>query len=328
MGVGGWKWIVCLGIGVAQVFAETEVTRRVPVDPKLPAYEVAAPLSPQKLSINGSGVMAGIITPLTKQFVAIHKDVDVELSYPSSTVVFDGLMDGTITVGAMSRALTELEKIAFERKYGHRIFEVCIALDALEILVNRFNPVAGITLEQLDGIYSTACLRGGPPVSAWGDLGLSGTWLNLPVEAYGGGPGWGTTRTFESLVCWGAVSKPSVHQKNIEDGILEAVAADVAGIGYTCLGQRSAEVRSVPVAESPAGPFVSCTAQTLQDGTYPLRRPLYLYVVPGGDGEMPAVVRGFLHFALSRDGQKIVSESGMVPLDAKQAALERKRLGK
>jgi len=324
------KFVAMLMLSVSWLHSQTEekaeVSRRVPVDGQLPAYRPAEKFSGQKFKIEGSGVMATILTPMAERFVAIHRETEIDLSYPSSAAVFDGLMEGRITFAAMSRALTEPEKLAFERKFERKLIEICIALDALEILVNRFNPVSGITIEQLDAIYSSAGLRGNAPVAVWGDLGMGGSWLNQPIEAYGGGTGWGTTRTFETLVSLGAESKSTVHQRNIETGIPAAVAKDISAIGYSCLGKRSAEVRSVPVAASNGSPYVACTAETLQNGSYPLRRPLYLYIVPEKNGNLLPVVRDFLLFSMSRDGQIVVSESGMVPLDAKQAAAERKIL--
>lgn len=279
-------------------------------------------------SVVGSGVMSSLLRTARKQFTTLHPEASIELSFPSSATVLEGLLTGRVKMGAMSRPMDQLEKKAFARTFGREILEVAIVQDALRILVHRLNPIPSLTLEQLDAIYSPAGLRGAAPATVWGDLGMAGSWELEPVEAYGGAPGWGTTLTFEGLVSWGARSKPGVHQANIETGVTAAVAANLGAIGYTCLGPLPDETRTVPVAENAASPPVDCTTANLQNGSYPLRRQLYLYIAPGADGSIPPASREFLLFLLSRTGQAAVAESGMVPLGAKQIWDQREKLPK
>ncbi len=294
---------------------------------RLPDYQPSAPIT-QSFKIYGSGVMANLLEKATKEFVAVHPDTTVELSFPSSAGVLDGLINGSVTFGAMSRPMGDLEKKSFARKYGHEILEICVAQDALQVLVHRHNPIPGLTLDQLDAIYSSVGLRGGLPVTTWGDLGLPGAWVNEPVEPYGGSPGWGTTLTFEGLVSWGALSKASVRPLNIESGVPQAVAANLGAIGYTCLGPPQDGTRTVPVAENISAPFVACTPENVQNGSYSLRRLLYLYAAPGPDGTIDRAFREYLLFLLSGAGQKVVAESGMLPLGIPQALAERQKLQK
>jgi phosphate transport system substrate-binding protein len=279
-------------------------------------------------SMAGSGIMASLLRIARKQFTAIHAEASIELSFPSSATVLEGLLTGRVKLGAMSRPMGKLEKKAFARTFGREILEVCVAQDALQILVHRLNPITSLTLEQLDAIYSPAGLRGAAPATTWGDLGVGGSWELEPIEAYGGAPGWGTTLTFESLVTWGALSKPGVHQVNIESGVPEAVATNLGAIGYTCLGPLPDDARAVPVAENAASAPVDCTPANLQNGSYPLRRQLYLYIAPEKDGSISPASREFLLFLLSRNGQAAVADSGMAPLSGKQVRDQRNALSK
>lgn len=300
--------------------AEDKPELRIPIDPGLPVYSGAGVNG--TLMIEASGVMQDIFTPATKLFTELNPGAKIRLSYPSSNSVFQSLIDGKIRVGAMSRFLTNPEKKAFEQKFGAKILEICIAMDALEIVVHRYNPITEITFEQLDAIYSPAALRGGNPVFTWGDLGLGGSWQSQPVEIYGGAPQWGTTLTFEALVTWGVPTKPGIHETAIER-IPDAVAKNFGAIGYTSLGRRNREVKSLPVAESAVGPFIACTPETLGNGSYPLRRQLYLYIVPEAGGRVSELIRDFLLLMLSREGQHIVSEAGMIPLGVEEIKKER-----
>lgn len=267
-----------------------------------------------QFTVVGSGVMSKMLRLLEESYEAMYPDMDLNLSAPSSAAVPTGLIKGTIAVGAMSRPMYPSEKQAFLEKHGFPIQEFQIARDALLIVVNRTNPLPGITMAQLDGIYSESRLRGGEKIETWSDLGLAGEWTSQPVKAFGGGKGWGTTTTFENLVCESAVSRSGILVDDIEEGIPQAVARDPYAIGYTCLGTTQADIKALPIAEKSGDPLVAPNAENLLNGTYPLERDLYLYVAPDGGGRVPPAVEEFVRFILSKQGQEVVAKSGMIPL--------------
>jgi phosphate transport system substrate-binding protein len=267
-----------------------------------------------------------MIRLLEEGYEAIYPEMDLKMSAPSSAAVPTGLIDGNILVGAMSRPMSQTEKQAFFEKYGYPIKEFRIARDALIVVIHGTNPLPGITMEQLDGVYSDRRLRGGPKIQTWGDLGLSGAWASQPVKAFGGGEGWGTTTTFEKLVCYGALSREDISVEDIENGIPDAVSKDAYSIGYTCLGTTQKDIKAVPIAETASDPFVAPTPENLLDGSYPLERDLYLYVAPDQGGRIPITIREFLRFILSKEGQAAVADSGMIPLTAPQVKKEQAKL--
>ncbi len=318
----GWGFLFLLLAGSALVKAQTE--REEP--PPLPAYVPVEKKLAGEFTVVGSGVMTKLIRLLEGSYETIYPGMDLTMSAPSSAAVPNGLIEGAIQVGAMSRPMDQSEKQAFFEKYGYPIREFRIARDALIVVVHGTNPLPGITLEQLDGIYSDLHLRGGQPVQTWGDLGLSGAWAGEPVNAHGGGEGWGTTTTFEKLVCYGAATRSGVSVEDIENGIPQAVSKDEYAIGYTCLGTTQKDIKALPIAERSGDPFVAPTPENLLDGSYPLERDLYLYVAPDKENRIPIEIREFLRFILSREGQAVVSDSGMIPLIAPQVKKERAKL--
>lgn len=319
----GWVFLLFLLAGLAVVEAQTE--REAP-PPPLPTYAPVENKLAGEFTVIGSGVMTKMIRLLEEGYETIYPEMDLKVNAPSSAAVPTGLIEGHIQVGAMSRPMDQSEKQAFFEKYGYPIKEFRIARDALIMVVHGTNPLPGITMEQLDGIYSDRLFRGGQQVQTWGDLGLSGVWASQPVNAFGGGEGWGTTTTFEKLVCYGAPSRSGISEEDIENGIPSAVSKDPYAIGYTCLGTTQKDIKALPIAERTGDPFVAPTPENLLDGSYPLERDLYLYVAPDQGGRIPITIREFLRFILSKEGQAVVADSGMIPLTAPQVKKERAKL--
>ncbi len=160
------------------------VWRSFPVDSAIPHYTKAENLSGHLLSV-GSDTLADVMVLSSKGFMTIYPDVTIELEHKGSATAPPALIEGRSQLAPMSRPMTDDEVTAFSSKYGYKPTFYRIALDALAIYVSKGNPIRGLTLQQVDGIFSSSLKRGGPSLDTWGSLGLSGAWANKAIILYG-----------------------------------------------------------------------------------------------------------------------------------------------
>ena len=211
--------------------------------------------------------------------------------------------------------MTVGEVEAFESKYGYKPTFYRVALDALAIFVNKDNPVRGVTLAQLDGVFSSTLRRGGPSLDTWGALGLSGDWTTKAITLYGRDNVSGTHAYFQEHVLQNGEFKTTVHE-NISEEVVDGVANDPSGIGYSGIGWRTSKVRVVPLAES-ASNYVKPTYDNVLSGAYPLARFLYIYVNQKPGQPLDKLTGEFIRYVLSHEGQEAVVEAKFFPLPVK-----------
>jgi phosphate transport system substrate-binding protein len=99
------------------------------------------------------------------------------------------------------------------------------------------------------------------------------------------------------------------------------------GIGYSGFGLQSSNVRILPLADAEGMPFITPSSVTVANQTYPLRRVLYLYVDKDPKNPLPEVVKEFLTFVMSQEGQEAVIKAGFFPLPASQVSKTAVALG-
>ncbi len=103
--------------------------------------------------------------------------------------------------------------------------------------------------------------------------------------------------------------------------MVQSVSEDQAGIGYSGIGYITSNVRAVPLAEKDGMPFVEATQQNADAGSYPLWRHLYVYVNKAPNKPLDPLVKEFIKFIYSKEGQKVVVKDGFFTLKA--AAIEK-----
>ncbi len=242
-----------------------------------------------------------------------------------------------IAIGPATAEVFATTDAPFAAKYHYEPFRVMVSLatfntprrvQALGIFVNAANPVAGLTLAQLDRIYSTVH-RGAPTeIKTWGDLGLTGEWAGRPVHAYSRSLDNEVTTHVREVVCGGAEFSDSVSVpgKGVSVDVMGAVAADPDGIGFAGFAYAIAGVKALALAENNAGPFYEPSAENCADARYPLDRPLYFYVNRKPGAPLDPLVREFISFVLSTDGQALNVEEAYFPLTPSLAAAQRAKL--
>jgi phosphate transport system substrate-binding protein len=217
----------------------------------------------------------------------------------------------------MSRTMKAEEIDAFEKKYGYKPTPVRVAIDGIGVFVNKDNPVKCLTMQQLDGLFSQGRACGGKAIANWGQAGVAdGAWAKQPISLYGRNSASGTYGYFkEHALCKGDY-KDTVKEQPGSASVVQGVTEDRFAVGYSGIGYKTSGVRVVPIAAK-AGQCVDDSAENVISSKYPLSRFLYVYVNKAPNKPFAPLVREFLKFVLSQQGQQTVVKDGFIPLTSK-----------
>jgi phosphate transport system substrate-binding protein len=283
--------------------------------------------------VQGSDTMHALMRRLITEFQMRQPKVSIDLKSGGSTKAISEFIEapqpGRIIVKeerakqtllvSSSRELLDSEIRQFALPRGYEPLAVPIAVDAVALYVHKDNPLPGLTLDEVDAIFSTTHARGyEKDIATWGDLGLSDGWEKAPIQLYGRDRRSGTRAFFQEHVLGGGEFKPALREEPGAASVILALSRDQLGIGYSGIGLQASSVRIVPLAEIEGMPFVTPSAATVADQTYPLRRLLYLYIDKAPSAALPSTVQEFLKFIKSREGQDAVVRAGFYPLPMDQ----------
>jgi phosphate transport system substrate-binding protein len=292
----------------------------VKVDSALPGYERVSGVSGNLNSI-GSDTLNNLMTLWAEGFQAVYPNVKIQIEGKGSSTAPPALIEGTAQLGPMSRPMKNTEIDAFEKKYGYRPTEIKVAIDALAVYVHKDNPVKSLTMAQVDGIFSSTRRGGGPAIERWGDAGLTGPWAGRAISLYGRNSASGTYGFFKDVALKGGDYRPTVKEQPGSSSVVQGIASDLGGIGYSGIGYMTSGVRAVPLAGADGKPYTASPENCLS-GKYPLARFLYIYVNKKPGQPMDKLTAEFLRFVLSKEGQEVVVKDGYYPLPAAPAAKE------
>ena len=225
---------------------------QVAVDPALKPYEKVSGVSGNLNSI-GSDTLNNLMTLWAEGFRAIYPNVNIQIEGKGSSTAPPALIEGTAQLGPMSRAMKAAEIDAFEKKYGHKPTEIKVAIDALAVFVHKDNPIKGLSLDQIDSIFSSTNKRGGKPINTWGELGLTGEWANRPISLYGRNSASGTYGFFKEHALKNGDFRSTVKEQPGSSSVVQGVANDLAGIGYSGIGYKTSGVKTLALAEATGG---------------------------------------------------------------------------
>jgi len=269
------------------------------------------------LSSVGSETLANLMTLWAEAFKREYPNVTIQIQAAGSSTAPPALTEGTSSIGPMSRKMTAGEEAAFEARYGYKPGAVRVAADVLAVLVNRDNPVVGMTIAQVDAVFSLTRKCGYPAaVTKWGQLGLTGPWKDRPIQLYGRKSTSGTHGYFEEKALCKGDYRTTVNEQPGSALVVQAVTRSLNGIGYASIGYVTSGVRPVPLAEKAGDKFVEVTPDNAITGRYPLARFLYVYFNKQLNGPLPPLEKEFLTLVLSKTGQQVVAKDGYIPLSA------------
>src|SRR5687767_3605214 len=169
---------------IALGFCYTSQAAAVEVDANLENYAPVSGVSGNLNSI-GSDTLNNLMTLWAEGFKAKYPNVNIQVEGKGSSTAPPALISGTAQLGPMSREMKSTEIDEFEKKYGYKPVAIKVAVDALAVFVHKDNPVKGLTMQQVDSIFSSTKKRGGKEVAKWGDVGLKGEWASKPFSLYG-----------------------------------------------------------------------------------------------------------------------------------------------
>lgn len=297
------------------------------VDAHLPAYQAVEGVSGTIKSI-GSDSMNNLMTFWTQGFQKFYPNVQVEVEGKGSATAPPALIAGTANFGPMSRDMKSKEADDFEAKYGYPPTALRAGIDMLAVYVHKDNPIEGLTLAQIDAIFSKN-RKGGYPedVITWGQLGLKGNWAEQKISLYGRNSASGTNGYFKEHALFEGDYKDTVNQLAGSASVVQAIATNRGAIGYSGIGYMTADVRAVPLAAEDGDDFVPASPENGFNGEYPLSRYLYLCLNYEPGSELDPLRREFLRYVFSREGQQEVIKDGYLPVDADTAQSELEAVG-
>lgn len=316
-----------LAVGAAAVLgAGAAAGQAVQVDPKLPAYSTVAGVSGNLNSI-GSDTLNNLMALWAEGFRRQYPNVRIQVEGKGSSTAPPALISGTAQLGPMSRSMKSSEIDAFEKRYGYKPTAIRVAVDALAVYVNKDNPIEKLTIPQVDAIFSKTRKCGYPQdITRWGQVGLSGQWSDRPIRLYGRNSASGTYGYFKEHALCGGDYKDTVKEQPGSASVVQGVAEDLLGIGYSGIGYRTSGVKAVALARTEDGPYYGTDPEAALSGHYPLARFLYIYVNRAPGKPLDPLVREFLRFVLSREGQEVVIKDGYLPLSSRLVAAELKKI--
>ncbi|WP_024870941.1 PstS family phosphate ABC transporter substrate-binding protein [Tolumonas lignilytica] len=287
------------------------------VDAAIPDYQKVSGIS-GNLSSVGSDTLANLMTLWAEEYKHVYPNVNIQIQAAGSSTAPPALTEGTSQFGPMSRTMKEGEIEAFEKRYGYKPTPVPVAIDALAVFAHKDNPIKGLTMQQLDNIFSSTLKCGGTQsTNKWGELGLTGEWAAKDIQLFGRNSVSGTYGYFkEHALCKGDF-RNTVNEQPGSASVVQSVAASLNGLGYSGIGYRTSGVRAVPLSKDGGKTFIEATEANAVSGTYPLSRYLFIYVNKAPNKPLDPMQKEFLKMVLSKTGQSIVIKDGYIPLPAK-----------
>ena len=313
---------------ITALFALTQFTfaQAVKVDSKIPPYKKVAGISGNANSI-GSDTMNNLMALWLEGFRKHYPLVNIQIEGKGSSTAPPALIEGTAQFGPMSRKMKSNEIDSFEKKYGFKPTVIRTSLDALAIFVNKDNPLDCITLEQADAVFSKTRKRGfAKDVKTWGDLGLTGVYANQPVRIFGRNSASGTYGFFKEHVLKKGDYKDEVKEQPGSASVVQGVTEDKFAIGYSGIGYKTSGVKALPLAEKEGATCYDGAYENVTSEKYPLSRYLYLNIVKNPTKPMDPLVKEFIKYVLSYEGQEIVIKDGYLPLPYNVVMEELKKL--
>jgi phosphate transport system substrate-binding protein len=254
----------------------------------------------------GSDTMVNLAQAWAEAYHGVKPDVSVEVVGGGSGVGIAALINGTCDIANSSRSLEKEEEEKAEAKYGGKHpKEHVVGFDALAIYVHPSNPITEISIEQLSEIY-----KEGGKINKWSELGVTVLGGDDIVRASRQSNS-GTYHYFrEAVVGKKNDFKQGSRDMNGSKEVVDLVATTPTAIGFSGIGYKTDKVKVVKVSKKTGEPGVAPSIKTTLDKTYPIARPMFMFVSPNAKPEAEEYVK----WLLTAPGQKIVIESGYVPL--------------
>lgn len=268
----------------------------------------------------GSDTMVNLAQAWAEKYADIDSTVSIEVSGGGSGTGIAALINGTVDLANSSRKLKPEEAQQVKEHTGMDAIEYIVGYDALAVYVHKDNPLEKISIPQLSEIYSE-----GGSIEKWSQLGVNNTACkNDEIIRVSRQSNSGTYFYFREAVL-GEDHDFRLGSRDLHGSkdVVELVAHTPCAIGYSGLGYDTPEVKKLAIGKTDEGPYYLPSIETTLDGTYPIARPLYMYSL----GTPSEQLKKYLSWLLSEEGQKVVVETGYIPLTEEQRREMLSRLG-
>jgi phosphate transport system substrate-binding protein len=253
---------------------------------------------PQPVTIKGSDTMVILGQRWAEKFMAAHPGALVQVTGGGSGTGIAALINGTTDICQSSRPIKDAEQEQLKAKFGEPAHEIVVARDGLAIYVHQDNPIAELSIGQLRDVYTGK-------ITNWKQLGGA----DAPIVAYSRENNSGTYVYFKEHVLEEADFAAGVQTLPGTAAVVNAVGQEAKSIGYGGAAYAKG-VKEVAIRRDDSGVAVLPTRETVLDGSYPISRALYYYTRKAPEG----AVKTFIDYALSADGQALVTEVGYFPV--------------
>jgi len=249
--------------------------------------------------IKGSDTCLPLSQKEAEVFMKTNSGTSVTVTGGGSGVGLAALIEGTTDIAHSSRAIKFDEKQKMQEG-GKTVKEVIVAYDALAIVVHPQNRVTNLTREQLEGIF-TGRIRN------WKDVGGD----DMPIVPYARETSSGTYDFIKEYVLRNRNYMNGIMSMPATGAIIQSVSQTQGAIGYVGLAYLNSSVKAIHVSYDQGKNYVEPSVANAKNNTYPIVRELYYYYATRSE----AMVKPFIDFVLSAEGQKIVEETGFVTID-------------
>ncbi|MDR1744743.1 MAG: substrate-binding domain-containing protein, partial [Planctomycetota bacterium] len=186
----------------------------------------------------GSDTLNNLMAYWSEAFMAMYPNVAVQVEGKGSGTAPPALAAGSAELGPMSRMMKASEIEDVEKKLGFKPTPVAVAIDCVAVYVNKDNPVAGLSIPQVDAVFSSTRKLNHADAAKWGDLGLAGEWANTNISMYGRNAASGTYVFFKEEAMGNGDYKNSVKEQPGSAAVVNGIASDKGGIGYSGIGYK------------------------------------------------------------------------------------------
>ncbi len=263
-----------------------------------------SPMSGTKTIENkGSDTLVNVALAWAEQYMQEHPKVRISVTGGGSGTGIASLINGTADIANASREMKS-EEVKAAQANGITPVEFVVARDAIAVVVNPSNPVRALNLQQISDIYTGK-------ITNWREVGGD----DRPIVLLSRESNSGTyVYVLENVIRMGdpkskLLFTPDTLLMPSSEGISTEVRQNPNAIGYDGLGYVTPDQKVLAVARDASSPYVLPSVATVNNGTYPISRPLYMYTI----GEPSGQVKSYLDWVLG-PGQKLVSKLGFVPL--------------
>lgn len=252
----------------------------------------------------GSDTIVNLALAWAEEYQSLHPEVRLSVTGGGSGTGIASLINGTVDIANASRQMKP-EEFETARANGADPVEFVIARDAIAVIVHLENPVDKLTLKQISDIYSGK-------INNWQEVGGD----DRPIVRLSRETNSGTHVYFlEEVIRLGEKENQTLFSRNTllmpsSEGITAEIRSNPNTIGYDGLGYVTEEMKVIAVARSPDSEYVMPSAETVNNGKYPVARDLYMYT----DGEPTGIIQDYMNWILTPEAQQIVTRLGFVPI--------------